>query len=466
MTVASCPSCQERVTVPVDATPDSMVRCPFCHEEFELRAFLTQLPPSLIVLEQGSSVEGGESNDATVEADASSSNVLGALVDAGEPRDSSDSLPAFDFTPEPVDKEEQREPAGPSKGRGQKNATVEAVKIVAGALLAIPAAQIILWWFVPGGYKRDLLGIGPAVSRVVPWVVPERFHARDEVSSSYRPLVSEPRRGRDTASRQRLAQQAESGSTRGYSEPAKKKISERQDARDSAGSDDENRVHPDVETVAPSRKSESRELPAATEIATEPGNRLVRGVRDAPQYSLSQLQAALEAAMQASIAWDADADQGKKRRGELTDQFYQAFARLSEAVTYPPPNNPGTQELVGNLSGVLKTFANQPRKLAMIGNQTVEWLDRSTRPTEGVFMFGTVREITGTGRVYETKLELAALEKRLVTVVSRVDPRRTFAAGDRILMLGAIVDQPERNLLGYEGNDARVVMGGFPVLLR
>ena len=42
--------------------------------------------------------------------------------------------------------------------RRQKSMAWELAKIVGGAILAVPAAQIILWWFVPYDWKRDLLG--------------------------------------------------------------------------------------------------------------------------------------------------------------------------------------------------------------------------------------------------------------------------------------------------------------------
>ena len=479
MTVASCPSCHESVTIPVDATPESVVRCPFCHEDFELKSFLNQLPPSLIVLDHGlldhglldhgSGIRMGESERSAEQADASSSNVLGAFVDVGEPHESSGSLPAFDFTPEPVDKEASRDTAGLPKARGQKNATVELVKIVAGALLAIPAAQLILWWGVPGSYKRDLLGIGPAVSRVVPWAVPRRFHARDDVSSvsSHSPRrIPAPQRRRGIVEQRQAVPRVENDSALTEPDAAQAAHSGRQAARDSHGKDDEGEEHSTAQAATLAGQEENDNSTAETRREATPAKARIRGVRGAPQYDLSQLRAALEKAVQASIAWDADAGQSNQRHPELTDQFYQAFARLSEAVTYPPPQEPGIQELILNVSDLLKTFVNQPKKLAMIGNETVEWLERSDRPSQGIFMFGTVTQINGPGPVYETKLELASLKKRTVTVVSRVDPRSTFATGDRILMLGAIVDRPDQNLLGYVGDEPMVVMGGFPVPLR
>ena len=44
MTVSTCPSCHESVTVPVDAQPESIVRCPLCQEE-ALRIFT---PPHVV----------------------------------------------------------------------------------------------------------------------------------------------------------------------------------------------------------------------------------------------------------------------------------------------------------------------------------------------------------------------------------------------------------------------------------
>ena len=112
MTVASCPSCRERVTVPVDATPQCIVRCPLCHEEFELAAFLAQLPPLLIVLRDESrptdtqSMGGHMSTDSGIYASESSSRVLESLDVTGKLSVDHDCVPAFDFTPGSVDEGE------------------------------------------------------------------------------------------------------------------------------------------------------------------------------------------------------------------------------------------------------------------------------------------------------------------------------------------------------------------------
>ncbi|MFO7908354.1 MAG: hypothetical protein ACQESR_05520 [Planctomycetota bacterium] len=469
MTVASCPSCQERVTVPVDATSDSVVRCPFCHEEFELRAFLTQLPPALIVLEGGSSVEPREGVETPDDRDGLSSGDPEAFLSSPEPEDGADSLPPFDFTPDSVNDAEER-PTGRAAQRGpQKNPTVEACKIIAGALLAIPAAQIILWWFVPTGYKRDLLRLGPSVSRVAPWAVPRQFHAPPSDADDAQLPVSHPRRNPPRIEQPRAEPRPSNGSAlptpgttrQETAEDKKRDESRREEVPGERG------VQSEPQSGAPVGEDDNQQLPT-TQQPTEPAptERVARGVRGVPRYTLEDVRAALETAIQASISWDVDLGPDDPPRAELTAQFYEAFARLGEAMTYPPPNNPQVGELATALKDVLETFKKQPEKLAMIGNQAAEWLEQSNRSTDGVFLFGTVNKIQRSGQIHETTLELASLEKRTVTVVSRVDPRLTFAPSDRILMLGAIVEHPRRDLLGYEGDGSMVVMGGFPVVLK
>ena len=53
----------------------------------------------------------------------------------------------------------------------------------------------------------------------------------------------------------------------------------------------------------------------------------------------------------------------------------------------------------------------------------------------------------------------------MLTVVSRVKPGSFYQAGARVLMLGAIVEQPATRLAGYQGGETRVIMGGYPIVL-
>ncbi len=61
----------------------------------------------------------------------------------------------------------------PSKPNQQRSPAFEFLKIIVGAFLALPVAQLMIWWIV----GSDPLNFGPAVSGVVPIVVPEKFRA-------------------------------------------------------------------------------------------------------------------------------------------------------------------------------------------------------------------------------------------------------------------------------------------------
>ncbi len=173
MTVSSCPSCHESVTVPVNAQADAIVRCPLCQEQFQLKEFLAQLPPPLIVLSPaGSPQESATDTGTSAEADAS-------IFPQSDASSSAPQVPAFDFFPESAPREENvGVDSSYTTVRRQKNPSIEIAKVVAGGLLALPLAQLILWW-LPGKWQRDPLQIGPSVGRVVPWVVPENFRSAE-----------------------------------------------------------------------------------------------------------------------------------------------------------------------------------------------------------------------------------------------------------------------------------------------
>ncbi len=475
MTVASCPSCREHVTVPVDATPECIVRCPLCHEEFRLEAFLSQLPPALIVLGKETATADQGTGEESSLWDDSASHVLTSLDTAPAPGETDDAVPAFDFTPESPGDSHQEGTVGVLRraGRRQKNSTFEVLKIVAGGLLAIPAAQLILWWFVPGDWKRDLLGIGPAVSRVVPWIVPQKFRAQQDLLTPEPRFAPESDSRRTVLERRRARQRQNNGSAlplpaSGTTAPlpdidARQLASEAQPDDSPATTDaptDSSGLEPRVENAPTATDTEA---PAGTSVVQQ----YVQGVRGAPQSSLSDLRAAFESALQTSIVWDTSPDQSEARRTELNDQFYAACAKLGESITYMiPTGDPAERDLVTAIQDVLGTFAQQPKKLALIGNRSAQWLDQVDRPTQGVFLFGTVKQIQPAGQVFETALELASLKQRTVIVVSRLDPRPFYASGDRVLMLGTIVLDPARNLLGYDGKEPMVVMGGLPTVLK
>ncbi|MBM4089924.1 MAG: hypothetical protein FJ276_10950 [Planctomycetes bacterium] len=480
MTIAACPSCRESVTVPVDAVADSIVRCPLCNEQFRLADFLVQLPPALIVL-------GEAGSEAEVRRE--SEQIGGTLLESrglGAAEVSGDSTPSFDFrigTAEPAAGREFSATVPKRKSSRRKDPVWELVKIVGGAILAVPVAQIILW-FLPGG--RDLPVIGAAMKSVVRWDSPTQQDARsqssgDVVPSGKRspPVIAERRK---VKSGQRAKSEASESARR--AEPSTNQAVVDAGSGPATAPDPEggNRVERDADQQKPPQEEmpQSADTPGVKQTETATGDMpvpqgdsgpipsngvapLKKRVKDSPEYGTADLHQSLEAAIQASAAWDTAPEQSEQARNQLTDAFYTAFAKLGETVTYVRPGDPAARALAMSMQELLATFERQPKKLAMIGNRTAEWLDQQDRPNTGVLLFGTVKQIQLQGQLFETELELASLKKRVVRIVSPVDPRQFYAPRDHLLMLGAIVLDPSNNLAGYQGDAAVVVMGSFPV---
>jgi hypothetical protein len=449
MTVSTCPSCHESVTVPVEAQPDSIVRCPLCQEEFQLTEFLSQLPPPLIVLSPtGEPLSDGTGLKAEKEEGRSSLFPQMAAPTA------EDNVPAFDFVPGSASTEEN---SGVDTSfaplRRQKNPTIEIAKIVAGGLLALPLAQLILWW-LPGEWQRDPLQIGPDVGRVLPWVVPANFRPGEAADSSTA-AADRTSIAPDDSSKSRSPR----NSTNGQKSAAESQTKAPAGRRPKAG-------NATAKKQAKNGAGNGTNSPPTTIDPPSPNGRVVLGVKNAPKYSTDQLHQTLEQAIQANVAWDFSVDVTEEAMATTTDQFYAAFAQLGHAITFADTSSGDVRSYVSTLLNLLTAFGEQPKKLAMIGNRGAQWLRETNRTNQGALLFGTVKQIRYRGLLYETTLDLAARgDDRTVMVVSTRDPKTAFALKSRVLILGAIVTDPKNNMVGYQGDEPFVVVAGFPVPL-
>jgi len=78
-------------------------------------------------------------------------------------------------------KESTAAPATPKtvrrpRSNSSRSGGLEMTKIILGAILAIPVAQMLVWWFA----GTDPMGVGPAVGNVAPFIVPAEFRGEDE----------------------------------------------------------------------------------------------------------------------------------------------------------------------------------------------------------------------------------------------------------------------------------------------
>jgi hypothetical protein len=276
-----------------------------CQDEYVLGDVLSQLPPALVVVDNGMSFAG----------ESGTFDFAGFSSAATSPTSEAESEAAAGFVFQPNS-------AGPAAAqpitraprRPAKKPAVEIAKIVAGGLLAIPLAQLILWW-LPGRWQRDPLKIGPTVGQYVPWVVPPNYRpagVADEAptdgdSTPIRRPSSEARRPLD-----KLRLPAENLSTSADSQVGRDTPQSPVAAPD-AGSElpKESKSPaavaadsiPSGESSDPATGATSPTPPSASGAADDAGNAsFMVGVRNAPRLLAADLAAALERAKQANDA--------------------------------------------------------------------------------------------------------------------------------------------------------------------
>lgn len=468
MTIAACPSCHENVTLPADAQPDSIVRCPLCQDECKLDEFLAQLPPELIVVNDARSPSEDiaawsfpdESQAQTDELSSDSEMPDQVQLDSASDSAADDSdVPAFDFASGSAPEVAVVVTSTARTPRAPKKPAVEIVKVVAGGLLAVPLALMILLW-LPGKWQRDPLQVGLAIGRVLPWIVPANCRPPKQSSGPefQRDISQRPQRRPEAAPRSptlrsKPKSQADDMTNKNVlvvPPPADRGVANSK---------------PDGKPASAATTEEPSELPSIVSpaAATQPAANRVIGVRNAVRRTGKQLHAALETAVQANAAWDARTSQTPASQTELIGQLYAAFARLGEVITYVDPHDDGVRETVGAVQSLLLSITMHPTKLAALGNGASQWLEKTDRDSDGILLFGTVKRVRLLGQLYDTELDLAARKQQTVSIISRMDPNGIYRPADRILVLGAIVDDPIANLAGYEGKQPRVIMAGFPV---
>ena len=172
LSIVTCPKCHRAITVYMDTGPDTEVICPLCNQRFEFQAVIEGLPPMIKLAS---------------EVDESS----GELQLKEEPtKFSFDEVPAPP-APRKSTSDKRRSRSGSDRARSDRrkrsekkrkkafsksNPFRETILFVVGGLMALPVGQLIIWWAI----GKDPLNLGPSVSSVAGFIVPEKFHAQSE----------------------------------------------------------------------------------------------------------------------------------------------------------------------------------------------------------------------------------------------------------------------------------------------
>lgn len=228
--VTSCPQCNSLVGLPSVMSLDAMVRCPVCGHKYTLRSRLPQTIPQLELVVQSddsdadetsssveidptaklqvndilrknaklsrrrnrrrSSSEGGRRQQAEISADGPpavgkestsfkefQAAAIGTIVDdepnAGESTDWQANESAGLRTAGDLAAYERKAASRTKHKRRTSRKTqqwIEILKIAFGAFLALPVAQLIIWW----GLSVDPLKLAPTVAKAIPFIVPAK----------------------------------------------------------------------------------------------------------------------------------------------------------------------------------------------------------------------------------------------------------------------------------------------------
>ncbi len=189
-----CPGCHSLLRPPTRASNQAILRCPLCQHELEAYDLVKGLQRQWMVIEDRGTedfvgkilngqakVEAVESPSAagTTSVDgpvglAAVSNELenDAKVDGGN-------ASLLGSGPQGADAAkinwDRLRPAAQDdfirKIQEKKSPLVSAMQVIAGGLAAIPVGLLLVWHVL----GKDVAGAGPAVGRVLPWVVPAKF---------------------------------------------------------------------------------------------------------------------------------------------------------------------------------------------------------------------------------------------------------------------------------------------------
>lgn len=401
--------------------------------------------------------------------------------------------------------------AGPSSRRRRRrsNPVVEFIKVVLGGLLAIPAAQLILWWLPMNlqPAQRDPMSIGPTVARYIPFVVPESVRnsrtiaqtsptansansskSRPDRSASATPFGELPDvpgpDGTSAAGEGSMTADGELSTlsgplTSGESPDADLLTGEPRGARPETSATEEAAFPLDpADALRPT-------LPAAaTRLSSEPYRAATGSVGDdsvspdstnsgdstnpsvvpdpttankpatVPGLAAPDSDPVIVQAREINERWESAAAPSRDDHREL----YKSLSRLAASATpVKPDEDPSLQAAATEFLGSMST-SDLKRKL--IAAAAASWLGNAARDSDGIAFIGSVKDVQEKGTWTEATVELASPDRRVVKVLVPKTRTTELATGRQLLGLGRIVPQPASTLPGYQGTaELAVVLG-------
>lgn len=397
--IARCCLCDKRVRIP-DVESSDWVRCPHCHEEYQLKKIANDLPPRLqvigdrpVIIDSASiGVESSTAGKPVNFTGLAESFVHEESGSAPIPKVIGDHWPDEDANEQPDDREPRarvRSPQTLHANRSKRNASGFATmaKVVVGGIVGLLLGQCILWW-LPAPYQSDPLNLARIVPARMQFIVPPKLRGQAEL--------------------------------------------------------------PATEATVALKVAEEIEEPVQAQQTTD---------ENARRVPATDLKYSLQTARQENQAFR---DRSTHEQRHI-DSWYGGLKQLAFCVTNISAMDGVNLQIVEEMTEFLQTLVQDTGKVSLLSQEAAKQLAADPlRAHEGIVLVGEAQGIRSAGELYRTTLRAESGAE--VEIVSRQDPRssKSFDTGDFVLVLGVVVAQP-MEIQGYKGPNEAVVLGGFPV---
>ena len=440
MTTAFCPECEEKVTLP-SASQAATVQCPLCEAEFGLAELLESVPPTLIVLDdpEAQCAEDVASDEQSTESSESSDGgfSLEALSDQAE-----------DFSLDGEEPSVRATSVRSSDRRASKGGLRSVIQIIFGGLLALPLAQLALWYW-PWG-PQDPLELGPKFSShaAVKWVVPTEFQKKADETP------------------------ADDAANESDFEPNNKLELDPEGKFDNFDSNARNNSTLGNETVGQMVRPNSIPTnPTLDELSNRKPDEIVNRpvplsptdyVRGAGAYRTVVLEAMLQRAQQQSEKWSGLASElGEKQRQIENGNVTWSLGQLAASFTFYDSRDETATAVMGEIFGFFQESATNQALLDVIDVEFVKTVKNSAEPIQGAVFTATVAAITNVNGYRQAEMTLSESNTKMPLVFSpQLAP--DFEPDQTYLIVGSLVSQPRRVLQNYLGlSESVVVLGTY-----
>ena len=528
MSIVHCPRCRDEVTVPAKAPAKALVRCPLCLEEYLLSEALAQMPPALLIVGGEVEEEEALVGATVAEAESAgeyrmAGGAFGETLDSSMPASAMVSAPRPGVKAGPRARRKERSALGEVIKIVMGGVVGITLGIVGIWWIARtdpfnigPKVAPYAPWLVPAQFHKQVgepgataanttnsastaastsNGTEGAATLNVPPSADGSFagHPNAQVAAN----SGQPSKGKAKSDDEPLQLLPEPFGTPTSSEPVLPASIDLPALEPAPTTPESNpTAEPSVEPPDPAAGSKGKakskgnsksngkaaapahgapdvdltpllpdgDTPPASETNPSPSPRPEPAPEStAPLASAADLAAAVATANEAlaKVETATSNNEPKEVRQQLFTELYAAVADGGSVLSHLDPADADAAEPLANLKQLLDNLAKQPGKLSAFGH-----LGRTNlaerKAGEGFAFAGKVIEYKAAGSVFESTLD--AGNGVTVQLVSLGNPQDFCEVGDQILAAGRIVEEPQKNIRGYEGEAERVVLLGHAAL--